>query len=321
MPEIIVFLIGLAAAIRGADWIGKSSIAVAKKFGISHVVIGATLVTIATTLPELTIATIAGPINKEPQLALGTVIGSPIANLGLILGALFLVSRNRPSFGYYSRSILIFTVISILLLIISLNTNFGGFLSGLLICLGTLYLSLEFVIGKRETLVDQIKTRFEALVSLFDFAENKREVFEFVFGALLLAFGSKFLVDSSLVLTSNFHINELVLSLVFIALGTSLPELFTTINSFIYKREGISVGNLVGASVVDATVGVGLATLFSPISIPRPVNYLIFIPLVVIGFLAIFVLWKKASVRFVGLALIASALLTFALLILREIKL
>lgn len=321
MPEIIVFIVSLAAAIRGADWLGKASIGLAKKFGLSHIVIGATVVSVATTLPELTVATVAGAVNKEPQLALGTVLGSPIANLGLILGALFLFTRARPSFGYYSRSIVIFTILTLLLLIISLNTGFGGVLSFLLISLGLLYLFLEFIIGERERLIDRIETRFETMKSLFDFSENKKEAFELAFGAILLGFGSKFLVDSSFSIASNFNLNELFLALTFLALGTSLPELITAINSIIYKRAGISIGNLVGASVIDVTLGVGLATAFSPVTIATPLNYIVLAPLVLIGALAVFVLWKKAPVGLVGTILIATAFLAFTVFAIYEVRL
>lgn len=86
MPEIIIFVVALLAAIRGADWVGRASINFAKRLGVSSFVIGATFVAIATTLPELTVALISGVVNKNPLYGLGNVLGSPIINIGLILG-------------------------------------------------------------------------------------------------------------------------------------------------------------------------------------------------------------------------------------------
>lgn len=321
MPELIVLLIGLASAVKGADWLGRASISVAQKYGISQIVIGATLVTIATTLPELTISTIAGNFSRNSSIALGTVLGSPLTNLGIILALYFIFSGKRPSIGYFSRAVNFFILLAILLLAVSTNTSFGGALSLFLILLGMGFLGLEFIISKRsESVVDAAEAKIERVISLFDFAKNKREAFEVFFGSILLVLGSKFVVDSALSLATIFKIDELFLAITVVAIGTSLPEFFTAVNSFIFKRDGITMGNLIGASIINLTLGIGLGTIFQSASLSYPKNFLILIPLIIIGFLSLISVWKKIPVKALGLVMIAVALVSLLIFSLYEIR-
>ena len=248
MPEIIIFVVSLIAAIRGADWVGKASITFAKRLGVSNFVIGATLFAAATTLPELTVALISGTVNKDPLFGLGNVLGSPIINLGLILGLFFIVSRHRPSLGYYSRSVNIFIAVSAILFVVSLARPIGGLLSLSLILFGSIFLFLEFLLSERsQTFLDQVENRFEKFVSFFHLAGSKDVIFEFFFGAALLIFGCKFLVDSGIAIANGLGVDDFFISATLLAIGTSLPELITMITSVVKKRDGISIGNLVGA--------------------------------------------------------------------------
>src|SRR3989344_3495240 len=273
MPEIIIFVVSLIAAIRGADWVGKASITFAKRLGVSNFVIGATLVAAATTLPELTVALISGTVNKDPLFGLGNVLGSPIINLGLILGLFFIVSRHRPSLGYYSRSVNIFIAVSAILFVVSLARPIGGLLSLSLILFGSIFLFLEFLLSERsQTFLDQVENRFEKFVSFFHLAGSKDVIF-----------GCKFLVDSGIAIANGLGVDDFFISATLLAIGTSLPELITMITSVVKKRDGISIGNLVGASVLDLTVGVGLATLTASAAVPAPFNYLFFVSMIALG--------------------------------------
>lgn len=318
MPEIIVFIISLAIVIKGSDWLGRSGVTLAQKFGLPSFVIGATFVALATSLPELAIATIAGPIYKEPLLALGVVFGSPLINIGIILAIILFFSQKRPSLGYFSRSINIFIVLTFLLFIISLNVPFGSLLSPLLISLGILFLLLEFVIGnKSQTLFEDIGNRFQVLVGFFSFTKERETLFEFVFGFVFLIIGSSFMVTSALSISNSFRIDELLLSATVVALGTSLPELITTVNSLIHKREDLAIGALVGASVIDLSVGVGIASFLTQTQISYPINLILTVPLIFCGIFCLFTLWKKIPLRIVALLLMAVFfvyLLTFSIL-------
>jgi len=320
MPEFIVFAVGLIAAIRGADWVGNAAVKWAEKFGVSHVFIGATLVSIATTLPELSIATISGIFNHDSQIALGAVLGSPLANLGLILGGFFLFSQVRPNLGYYSRAVNVFLVSAFLLLILSFYQPLGGYISLIFIVLGIVFLIFEFTIGNRSiSLVENTSHRFQNFFHLFSFAKDKALLFQFILGAILLAVGSKYVVDSTVAISSLLQINELFISLTLLAFGTSLPELITAVNSIIYKREGVSVGNLVGASVIDVTLGVGLGTVLTSTVISFPTNLFIFLPMLVMGALALVVISRRIPITLIGSLLIATAIISLVAFSIYEI--
>ena len=316
MPEVIVFVVSLAATIRGADWIGRSAIVLAKRFGVSHLVIGATVVSVATTLPELTVAATSSFLNKDPQIALGVVLGSPLSNIGFILGLFLIFSQHRPQFGYFSRSVNLMIVVSLLLLVVAINRDIGDIISLLLITLGILYLALEYLIGQKvPTLLEKIESRFDSAISLFSiFKQEKKSIYlEFFFGAVFLTAGSKYLVDTSISLANLMHVSEFFISITLLAIGTSLPELFTTINSIIYKRASLSVGNLVGSSVIDLTIGVGLATVLHSGGISYQNSLFIFSALILIGSFSLLSLWKRIPIAFVGSLLFGTALFFFIL--------
>lgn len=312
MPEIIVFLLSLATTIRGADWLGKSAVSWGKNIGLPHFVIGATFISVATTLPEITFATFSSLVNKEPQLALGAVIGSALINSGLLLGFYFFFFKKRPLLGYFSRAVNIFFVISILLLVISVNISFGNFVSFLLIALGGLFIFLEFIIGsKSQNLAEKLESRFEGFISIFNFAKNKSIVFEFIFGIIFLIIGSSLMVTSSLSIANSFRLDELYLSVTVVALGTSLPELIILLNCLKNGKEGVSIGNLVGSSVINLTIGVGIATFLTKTIIIFPINLIIFIPLIIIGVLMILSFWGKFSLRLIGSLLVSTIIIFF----------
>ncbi len=315
MPEIIIFAVALFAAIRGADWLGKASIQVAKNVQLPPFVIGATLVSLATTLPELTIAFFAGNVAKNPSYALGPVLGSPIVNIGLILGVLFIINQSRPALGYFSRSVNIFILIAAVLFLVSLYRPIGGIVSWILIVAGFVYLFLELTISQRQpSLLENLENRFEKFISFFHLAGDKTLVLEFVAGALLLAVGSKFLVDSGLAMANSFNIPPIFISTIALAIGTSLPELFTMINSVRKKRVALSAGNLIGASVINLTIGVGLATLSVPESLPLALNLLFFLTMLTLGVVCLLALFTQIKLSTIGGLLVALAV-SFAILL------
>lgn len=314
MPEIIVFFISLAITIKGSDWVGRSGIIWAQKLGLPSFVIGATVLALATSLPELFIATLSGPFYKEPLLALGVVFGSPLINIGVILALIWFFSQTRPTLGYFSRAVNIFIVISFLLLVVSLNIPFGNIVSVLLIALGLLFLILEFVIGRRsQTLVENIGHRFSELVGFFSFAKERELIFEFIFGLTFLIIGSSFMVNSALAVSNLFKIDELFFSATVVAVATSLPELITTISSLAHKRGELAIGTLIGASVIDLSIGVGLATFRTPIQLTLPTSLLLTLPLLLFGVFCLFSFWEKISLKFLAV-LLSTTYLTYLII-------
>ena len=142
-------------------------------------------------------------------------------------------------------------------------------------------------------------------------------LFELIFGVIFLAIGSYFLVNSSLSIASTLKIPELFLSITLLALSISLPELITMILALVQKRENLVTGNLVGASVLHLTLGVGLATILNQAIIAYPTNYLIFSPMILMGIISLLALWKKIPLKIIGGLLLAATTISLMIFILK----
>jgi len=253
--HLATFLSGLYTLIKGADIITDHASQMAKKLGISELVIGITLVAISTSLPELAVS-ILSVVTRVGGIATGTIIGSNIANIGLIIGLSALISPllNRKSFlkeGYY---MLIFTLgVSIFLI------DGMVFYEGIIILLGlVLY---NYVLLKNEA---QLANTRENKIN------NKKahHLIMCVFGALLVFVGAHLVVHSTLKIAEMLGISEIVVALVAVAIGTSLPELATSFVAAIKKMRGISLGNIIGSNIFNIGI-LGFASLFDKV----PVDY------------------------------------------------
>ncbi|MEW9123751.1 MAG: calcium/sodium antiporter [Thermotaleaceae bacterium] len=258
MNEILIFVmffIGLIIIIKGGDLFVEAAIWIAIITGIPTILIGATLVSFATTLPEFFVSTIAAT-KGYTEMAIGNAIGSTICNMGFILGICSLISpvtiRRRfftikgllmigalISFYYFSRDYVV--------------DEFDGYV---LLLILILYIIIN---------ITEFKTNVEAKDSVekwngLSFAKN---ICKFIFGCGLIILGARLLVDNGVEIANIFNVPEQVISLTLIALGTSLPELITSITAIIKGHMGISVGNIIGANILNITMVLGGSSLLS----------------------------------------------------------
>lgn len=321
MPEIVIFLISIAAVIKGAEWLGEGSVHIAKKLGISQLLIGATLVSVATTLPETLIAFFAG-VSAESGISFGTVIGSSTANLGLILGILFLFGHAHPKRGYFTRTINIFIFLLALVLVIGIGgtiTILGGWI---LLGLAIVYLTLEFFISRsEESFIDRVEDRFERIKSFVGHRDGHKDILYFIVGAIVLGVGARFLVDSVVVIATSMNIPTIIIAATAIAFGTSLPELATAVHSIIKGRLALSIGNLAGASVLTFTMALGAGAIINPIKVPQEALILAIAALFVISLLSLLPVLTKIAVEKVGVALIFTFTIFILLLVSTELAL
>ena len=147
MPEAVVFVISITAVIFGADWLGNSATYIARRLSLPKVLIGATIVSLATTLPEIVVAGVSG-IENSPEIGLGTVFGSPLVNIGLIFGILLLLSHPPINKTYYSRTIKLFIATLILVTLLSVGGSISPIFGFLLIVFGFIYLILTLSLSK-----------------------------------------------------------------------------------------------------------------------------------------------------------------------------
>ncbi|KAB3533115.1 calcium/sodium antiporter [Alkaliphilus serpentinus] len=252
---VLLFILGLIIIIKGGDWFVESAVWLAKVTGIPSVLIGATIVSVATTLPELLVSTIA-TYQKFYDVAIGNVVGSLVCNIGLILGATALLSPikiSRKSFALKSGFML---SICIIVFMMSWDKMITGFEGSILLILFGIYIAmniLEFK-GKNKGAGDGME-RIQ-----YDKTHATKNIFMFVLGAVFITVGARLLVTNGVAIAKLIGIPEQVVSLTLIALGTSLPELITAITSVVKGHHGISVGNIIGANILNMVMVIGLSS-------------------------------------------------------------
>ncbi|HIE34667.1 MAG TPA: calcium/sodium antiporter [Campylobacterales bacterium] len=256
--DFIIFIVSMAVLIKGADLIIKEAERVALHFNISEFVIGATLVATGTSLPEMA-ASIAASYNYKSEMAIANVLGSVIFNITLVLGIVFLISKNidpkRDIFAKDSTWALIPIFIFILMIFDGIIGRFEGFLFLILMFAYLIFLSKEATMLAEEIDKDLIKEPFSWI---------KTSIFLIV-GFVSVVIGADFAIDSASNIARSFGISEWIIGLFLIAFGTSLPELMVSIVAAINKKGDMSIGNIIGSNVANFTVVLGSAALVNPL--------------------------------------------------------
>jgi len=292
--SVIFFILGLLLIIKGADWFTDASLSLAKKLNIPTIVIGATLVSVATTMPEFFTSLIA-TIRGHTQIAIGNVLGSCICNIGLILGLVWLCSTYVPN---HDRTVQVksFLLIGMTLSVWLLSFGFGYTTRWLsLLLLGFTILFLNY---NRQLTVTHRRTTVPIAFPEFSLP---RTLLFFFLGLAALLTGSDLLVRNGVTLAHTLGISELAIGISLVAIGTSLPELATAIASIIKHHPELSVGNLLGADVLNLGLIIGVCGLVSPL----PLSYItrvLSLPLLLI--LTLIVFSPRGNIRLRGISLL-----------------
>lgn len=260
----IFIIIGFFMLIKGADFLVQGASDVAKKFHVSELLIGLTIVAIGTSLPEFFIS-LTSAVNGYSELTLGNVIGSNICNLLLILGVSAIITpidMNIKSTENY----ITFSLLSTVLVLAFGNLNhvltrvYGAFLL-LLFLAYLLYTILESLReNKEKNISDSIALQSNKNISILSC------IVKIIIGILLLKFGGDFVVDNAVFLSNFFGISESIVGLSIVAIGTSLPELATCIISGIKRNSDIAVGNIIGSNILNLLLVLGSSCLIHPIT-------------------------------------------------------
>ena len=257
-----LFVLGLILVIKGGDWFVDSASWFAEATGIPKFVVGATVVSFATTLPELLVS-VRAAMNGSAQLAIGNAVGSVTANTTLIMGVSLVamagvVSRKEFAFkgGLFLGAVVGLTLLS---------------LSGKLPVWSAFILWAIFLTFMVSNLLEGKKTAGTEVKDTFDKQEVPSKVLFFVLGTASIVFGAEFLVSSGKTLASSMGISEAIIGFTVIALGTSLPELVTTLTAIRKKENSLSVGNIVGANIIDTTLILPLCAVINgrPLDVER----------------------------------------------------
>ena len=247
------FIIGIYLLITGSDYFveGASSIAVHLK--VSEHTIGLTIVALATSLPEMSVSDIAS-FSGHPVTSWGNAVGSNIANIGLVLGIAAIIMPLTLS-KYVRRDAITLTLVTGLLLFFVFVFNQVTWWMGIVFVV--IYIIYLNDIHGRKGEVEEINPDKSMALS----------VIYTVMGALGIVWGANILVDSAVGISRIFGIPEIVIAATAIAVGTSLPELATTVSATIKKKHGIAVGNIIGSNIFNTLIVVGSAAIIKPIKL------------------------------------------------------
>ena len=260
---LFLLILGLLLLIKGGDWLVTGSSALARKYGISELVIGLTIVAFGTSAPELVVSSLAA-INHHPEIALGNVIGSNNFNLFVILGVLGIIAPLAVQKTTIRIEIPVSLAAALLLLLLANNFFANDALiisrwdaSLLLICFVAFILYIWKTIKKEDVNLSSNSNETTR--------KPIRSIALILGGLVALMLGGKWVVNSSVDLARYFNISEKVIGLTIVAMGTSLPELFTSIIAIRKNSTDIAIGNVIGSNIFNIFLILGVGGIIRPI--------------------------------------------------------
>ncbi len=254
----VVFFIGLLTIVKGGDFFVDAAIWIAKKTGISPMIIGATIVSIATTLPEFFVSTVASN-EGHSDMAVGNAIGSTICNIAFIIGLCACIKPIKIK----KKSFTVKGIIMIVYLLIFYAFASDGvvqFKEGFYLILMFALFILINVLEAKSTDAGFEETKNYSTGTKKDTIIN---IIKFGLGAWFIIIGAHMLVDSGVKIAQIFKVPQQIVSLTLLAVGTSLPELVTAVVAIAKGEENISIGNILGANILNLTTVLGGSTLVS----------------------------------------------------------
>lgn len=257
----VLFALGLLLIIKGGDWFVDSAVWIAEVTGIPSIIIGATIVSIATTLPEL-IVSVTANLQGSSEMAIGNAVGSIICNIGLISSLGFIALSNKVKKKLFLKKSAIMIAVLLVFTAFAWDLNFTHFEAGIVFLFIVLFIYYN-VKGSKES---------KELYEIDKKTIHKQDVFKniilFIIGAAGIVIGAKLLVDNGKVIAENLGVPEAIISLTLIALGTSLPELTTMISSIRKKNQDIGLGNIIGANILNVALILTTSSAISKDGLP-----------------------------------------------------
>ena len=296
LSVIILFVIGLLLIMFGGDRFVDASVDIAGKLGIPQLVVGATIVSLGTTLPEILVSTTA-VLDGAADIAAGNAFGSIICNTALIAGVGQLIRPTRDAdTKAFNWRMLLFTGFAFFLLLVAFTCRGFDRITGVILILGfVLYACLS--IRMNEGNAEETSGTSEGGII--------KPLLTLIICAALLFVGANLLVDNGILLARALHVPERVIGVTFIALGTSLPELVTAVNALVKGYEDISLGNIIGANLINLLLVIGIPASLSGIAVtPEVAGLDIPLGIILMLILTVPIFVKKRGYRWQGLLLL-----------------
>jgi cation:H+ antiporter len=264
--NVLLLAMGVGVLYFGAEWLVRGATRLAGALGVSPIVIGLTVVSMGTSAPELVVCLVAA-LRGNPDLAIGNVMGSNLANIGLILGLTSMVRPLEVAGRVVSREIPIMIAVTLLLFPLLMDGTLDrgdGFI--LLIVLG---LYLLFINRAVDTETEEVKGEFEVYAE--EAGANAKTIGSsmalILGGSIGLVMGGRAIVMSAEFVAQAFGVPDLIIGLTIVAIGTSLPELATALVAAMRKESDIAVGNIIGSNIFNIAAILGITSAVTPIAI------------------------------------------------------
>ena len=282
MPElllpIIMLIIGFAFLIKGGDWFVDGASGIARRFHLPEILIGATVVSIGTTLPEVMVSAGAA-LQGSGSIAYGNAIGSIICNTSLIAAITIAIKPSLAPRKSLILPVVFFFGAAVIYCVSAYIFNRFSLLIGIVLLLTFLAYMVTTVLRMKNsaTTKDISEEVLEATSGEDHVVESEKDgtkdsllkdIVLLIIGAILIAFGADFLVDNAIIIAQYFGVSEKVIGLTIVALGTSLPEFITAITSLIKGHGSLSLGNIIGANLFNLVLVSGAAVTISPFDLP-----------------------------------------------------
>lgn len=255
--DVLFIVLGLALLVLGGNWLLKSAVGLSLKLNISKLVIGLTVVSFATSAPELIIS-VKSALDGFSDIALGNVVGSNIANIGLVLGAVLLINAVNVERNFYVTDWPMKILASFLLfgfLVFNKDISRGEGIIFLLL----LVIFVVYIIKKNKQITIELPSETEKVLS------NHLIVLFMFFGGFALWAGSELLVKGAVNLAESFGVSERIIAVTVVSVGTCIPELASSIIAAIKKEADISIGNIIGSNIFNILCVLGITAIIKPI--------------------------------------------------------
>ncbi len=302
--QILLLAAGFVLLIKGADWFVDGSAGIATKFGIPQLVIGLTIVAMGTSAPEAAVS-ISAALKGNADITIGNIVGSNILNILIILGlsSVIVPIAVAPSTIKIETPFMI--AITLIMLLLGLDGTIGLIDGIILVTLFIAYLTYLFITAKKDMNKEQEAAKEVSIPKAIIFA---------IVGLAMIILGSNFTVDAATALARIIGLSERFIGLTIVALGTSLPELFTSVAAARKGNADIAIGNIVGSNIFNILFVVGLSALIVPV--PFAANF-IFDSIIAIAagvLLLLCCLWTKSLKRWAGVVMLLSYAAYFAVI-------
>jgi len=292
--DILIFIVAMGALIYGADFIIEQSEKIAHHFNISPFVIGATLVALGTSLPEMAVS-ISASFKGSGDIAVANVIGSNIFNISLVLGAVFLIAKSiqpkRDLFAKDSSWSLFPILIFLLMSLDGKLSRLDGFLFVMLMGAYLMFLIQSNQVEEADEDEDKEKFAWGKTLGLL------------LIGFIFVIGGADFAIDSAGNIAREFGVSEWVIGLFLVAFGTSLPELVVSIQASRNNNADMAIGAIIGSNVANFTMVLGLSSLINPLNVDLNANLFDITAALIVSVMLVFITANKLYNKSAGIVM------------------